>query len=119
MNTVVVIGEDGAYLRTLVHELSGRGIAARFVENESDLPAVLREAEPEIIVFDHVEPLDLYVLNPRAHGYVGTLLLLTHDTESPLAAEQLGATHVVAKTLLLRSICQQVVDLLGDLRSPP
>jgi len=105
---LLLIGEDGSFLRMLSIGLKSQGFAVRTVNDVAPLRAALEDSTPDVIIFDHVEPMDLFALNPRECGYSGPLVLLIEEGIPEQVLERLRDLQVLKKPFLLESLFSQI-----------
>jgi hypothetical protein len=61
----------------------------------NELELLLTAEPPDVIVFDHVGPIDLYDLNPRELGFCGPMVLISETDENETAQRLLQTDHLV------------------------
>ena len=83
MSTVLIVGESLPSIRILAVSLAAEGFDVVLVSDASELETTVMRA-PDLIILDHLEPTDLYRLNPRQHGFSGRLLLLCDEESAPV-----------------------------------
>jgi len=105
---VLLIGEDIVSLRGLALELSFLRHSVRVVTNAGELRVALDEQMPEVIVFDHVEPLDLFALNPCDFGYRGPLVLLVEQDLPSDTMKRLPNAGILLKPFALEGLSTQI-----------
>jgi len=84
---LLLVGEYGPFLQTLLIALARRGFIATLIGDRNAMKEALDDSSPDAVVFNHTRPSDLLVLNPRGSGFDGPLLLLTDDL-NPAAAQK-------------------------------
>jgi DNA-binding response OmpR family regulator len=105
---LLLAGEDTAFLRALSLDLIVRGFQVTVVTDGAALRRALEHWQPDVILLDHVEPMDLYILNPRESGYDGPLLLLVSDGLPESMVEQMQTASVVKKPLVLEVLSAEI-----------
>jgi hypothetical protein len=118
IRAVLLVGEIDSYLGAVAMFLSRRDVPARLVCNKAELEASLSELEPHLVIFDHIQPTDLYELNPRQFGFEGPVLILTDDPNPKTALEVLETVHFLQKPTLLTAIWQWLDDLTPERDDP-
>ncbi|HWO72000.1 MAG TPA: hypothetical protein VNN21_00410 [Dehalococcoidia bacterium] len=110
---LLLVGEDSLFLRLLASELRAAGVHVRVANDAQALREALVEARPDVVVFDHVEPMDLFVLNPRDSGFEGPLVLLVEENAPVHVLEAFGFREVIWKPVRPKIIIERVTALLS------
>jgi DNA-binding response OmpR family regulator len=110
MLNVLMIGAEGSHIETLYFALVHRELTVHLVHDRETLRAMLDAEAPDLVIFDHIEPADLFVLNPRALGFSGPVLLLT-DEHSPTAQELLRTEIALHKPVMLTALWQMIDEI--------
>jgi DNA-binding response OmpR family regulator len=105
---VLLIGEDVKFLRFVALELSLRGFNVTVVNDPDALKPAIELLSPDVVVLDHVEPMDFFVLNPRDYGYEGTLLVLSTGDVPAGCLEELATSHQLKKPISLEGLCERL-----------
>ena len=96
---VLLVGEDRFSLRFLLVDIAQVVASVRLVSDVEALAAAIEEHQPDLIVFDHVEPMDVFLLNPRDRGYAGPLILLVTDSPPEPLVEHLQNPEIIKKAV--------------------
>ena len=107
---VVLVGESLPTTRILGVALASAGYEVVLVDDPQALATTVM-TPPDLIILDHVEPTDLYRLNPRVLGFGGRLLLLT-EVDPDVATQVLTPDFVVRKPFDIEAVRRQVRELL-------
>jgi len=110
---LLLVGEDSFFLRLLATELRAGGMHVRVANDSRALQEALEEARPDVIVFDHVEPMDLFFLNPRESGFEGPLVLLVEEGVPVHVLEAFGFREVIRKPVRPKIVLERLAALLG------
>ena len=90
-------------------------IADVYVANDDEtMRRLFAEVEPSLVIFDHQDPADIFLLNPRRFGYRGPLLLLTADREPQTAIAILEADHWLRKpidVMLIDTLTSRIIEI--------
>ena len=105
---ILLVGEDEVFLRVLALELALMGATVRTVNDSDTLRRALEDACPEVVVLDHIEPADLFALNPRVCGYGGPLVVLIEHDVPQTTLESLEDPRILRKPLLPSSLLPQI-----------
>lgn len=105
---VLLVGEDPTSLRLLALDLSLRGVVVTTASDAEHLTRVLAMSTPDVIVFDHVEPLDVYLLNPRKPGFKGPLVLLIDQDLPAEMTSQLQPHHIARKPFQIETLYVEI-----------
>ena len=114
MLKVLMIGEQGSHIETLYFALIHRELTVHLVHDRETLRAMLDTEAPDLVIFDHVEPTDLFVLNPRALGFSGPVLLLT-DEPNPTTAQEVLRTEIALHKPVMLTALWQMIDEIASL----
>ncbi len=105
---VLLVGEEVRFLRLLSLEFAFRGFKVAMVSEPDEMKAAIDLLAPDIVILDHVEPLDLFALNPRTYGYEGPVIILA-TTDIPAASlEGLNTPHHLKKPFHFPDLCEQI-----------
>ena len=110
MSTVVIAGESLPSVRILAVSLAAEGFDVVLVSSPDELAATVRRSV-DLVILDHLEPTDLYRLNPRQHGFSGRLLLLAENDSEPVPG-LLNPDRVVRKPFHLDDVRRYVYEML-------
>ena len=112
MTNLMLVGENRPFLEVLAMELKLRGSEVRLANDPTALQLALAETTPDLVVLHHVEPMDLYLLNPRIYGYDGPLLVLLETGEPRFVPQQLKAHKVLEKPFLVDTVFAEISLLI-------
>jgi len=105
---LLLVGENASFVRILSLELAFQGFEVRTVTDAAELKAALEDSTPDAIVLDHVEPMDIFALNPRDHGYEGPLFILIADHLPAPLLQRLRTAEVHRKPYVLESLSAEI-----------
>ncbi len=108
---VLLIGEDVRFLRLLSTELSLRGFNVAVASEPDALQPALDLLAPDVVIFDHAEPMDLFAFNPREYGFEGPLLVLSADDIPAACLEAFREARYLMKPFSLVDVCDQLAAL--------
>jgi DNA-binding response OmpR family regulator len=110
---LLLVGEDSSFLRVLSLDLLLAGFAVKIETDAAGLGDALQQFAPDVVVFDHVEPMDLFALNPRDCGYEGPLVILVSSGIPQQLLDRLQATNVVEKPFVLEILSAELRLVAG------
>jgi DNA-binding response OmpR family regulator len=108
---VLLVGDDSPLLEILSGVLSKEGYTTDIAHCAADVKGYA--GRPDVVIFEHLTPLDLYALNPREYGFEGPLLLLSEEP-STCAEEVLDASRTIRKPLTLEQLRRVLLELIAD-----
>ncbi len=108
---VLLVGESAPLLRILQVVSVRAGYDAEIASTASSLRELNQALQPDLLVFDHVHPLDLYMLNPRIAGFHGPVLMLSDNPHPETALFLLGTEHLLHKPFHLDAIVGRLREL--------
>ena len=110
---ILLVGEDTSYLCGLGLDLVLHGHAVKTVNDATQIEAALAQFEPDAVILDHIEPIDLFDLNPRDYGYEGPLVILVSDGVPEELLGQLHAPGLIKKPFVFESLSSTINLLLA------
>jgi DNA-binding response OmpR family regulator len=108
---ILLVGESTPLLRILQVVSVRAGFAAEIASTSTSLREQSQVLQPDLLVFDHIHPLDLYLLNPRLAGFDGPVLMLTDNPHPETALFLLGTDHILLKPFHLDTIVQRLHEM--------
>ena len=114
MIKALLVGERKTLLEILSVALCRKGATTCLAHESGELRDGLSRQEPNVVIFDHSSPLDLFDLNPRMLGFQGPILLLT-DEPTQLGQDILATGHVMRKPFSLKAILEEIDELVLNL----
>ena len=112
MKDVLLVGEDQLFLKIMALELRFKGLNTRRAHDSQSLQQALAEREPELVVFHHIGPIDLFFLNPREYGYDGPLLLLVDHGDPVFSREHVRAHSVLLKPFVVQTVYRELTLII-------
>jgi len=110
---VLLVGEDSSSLHLMATDLWIKGSAAEFVCELQALEEALRGQPPDVVIFDHIEPMDFYLLNPRVHGYSGPIIVLIGDDVPEHIPGFLEPRRTVRKPVSVEALLAELLRMAG------
>ncbi|MGE0057932.1 MAG: hypothetical protein AB7P33_17940 [Dehalococcoidia bacterium] len=83
MEEVLLVGPESPFLRILAAVLA-RDWYVKAAYSQRALEQILATIHPDVIIFDHTQPTDLFELNPRQFGFAGPLVLLAEEPSTAI-----------------------------------
>jgi hypothetical protein len=105
---VLLIGEDEFFLKVMAMELKLKGLKARGAHDPAGLHEALSQGSPSLVVFHHIEPMDLFFLNPRDYGYEGPLLLLLDHGDLHFSRQHIRAHSVLQRPFVIQTVYREL-----------